>query len=246
MTPELSHILEALIFTSDQPIASDFMLKVVNAEAATNSAAEKDVEEGEKIPPAYKMEDLEPLLDALTQKYDGPQYPFEIRAVAEGYQFFTKRPYYPFVKQAHLTQQSKRLSRAAMETLAIIAYRQPITKAEMEFIRGVNCDYAAQKLLEKQLISIVGRSDAPGRPLLYATSPFFMQYFGIKDMSEMPKLKEFEALAENHMEMFKQSQEPPVEESPSEGVEPAPESEVEADLAPEPPETHEQETTEST
>lgn len=230
MSSELSLILESLIFTSDQPVSTDFLLTVLNAEAENNMVHEAS-ESGEKHPPRYQLSELAPILEGLLSKYTGDAYPFEIRAVAEGYQFFTKRVYYPYVKQAHLTQQNKRLSRTAMETLAIIAYRQPITKAEMEFIRGVSCDYAVQKLLDKQLVSIVGRSDAPGRPLLYSTSPFFMEYFGIRDMSEMPKLKEFEALAENHMEMFKQSQEPSVSTT------------EEAD-APQVPETDEQRATE--
>jgi len=146
-------------------------------------------------------------LNELVDKYQSDIYPFEVKAVAEGYQFFTKRAFYPYVKQATLQKNKKRLSKSALETLAIIAYKQPITKAEAEFIRGVSCDYAIQKLLERKLVSITGRSDAPGRPLLYATSPFFMQYFGIKDVSDLPKLKEFEELAEDHLEMFRQQQE---------------------------------------
>jgi segregation and condensation protein B len=105
-----------------------------------------------------------------------------------------------------IQKNQKRLTRTALETLSIIAYKQPITKAEMEFIRGVNCDYAVQKLLDKQLVSIIGRSEAAGRPLLYGTSPFFMEYFGLADMSDLPKLKEFEVLAEEQMEDFRQKQ----------------------------------------
>ena len=126
------------------------------------------------------------------------RYPFEIKKVGGGYQFFTKKRFHSFVKKATLSKNQKRLTRSALETLSIIAYRQPITKAEMEFIRGVNCDYAVQKLLDKKLVSIVGRSEAPGRPLLYSTSPFFMQYFGLGDIGDLPKLKEFEELAEEH------------------------------------------------
>jgi len=85
----------------------------------------------------------------------------------------------------------KRLSRAAMETLSIIAYKQPVTKSEMEKIRGVSCDYAVQKLLEKELVDIKGRSDGPGKPLLYGTSEKFMDYFGLKNLGELPKPKDF-------------------------------------------------------
>jgi segregation and condensation protein B len=85
----------------------------------------------------------------------------------------------------------KRLSRAALETLAIVAYKQPVPKSELEKIRGVNCDYALQKLLEKELVSIVGRSEGPGRPLLYGTSQKFMDYFGLKGLEDLPRPKDF-------------------------------------------------------
>ena len=160
-----------------------------------------------------KKEQLQEILDALIEKYQDDRYPFEIRHIAEGYQFFTKKTYFPFVKKASLQKNKKRLSKAALETLSIVAYRQPITKSEIEFIRGVNCDYAVQKLLEKQLLSILGRAEAPGRPLLYGCSPYFMQYFGMKDMSDLPKLKEFEELEEEHLELFRQHQLDKKEES---------------------------------
>jgi segregation and condensation protein B len=88
----------------------------------------------------------------------------------------------------------KRLSTAALETLSIIAYRQPVSKAELEHVRGVSCDYSIQKLLEKELIEITGKSDAPGKPILYGTSKLFMDYFGLKDPKDMPKLKDLQAI----------------------------------------------------
>ena len=86
----------------------------------------------------------------------------------------------------------KRLSRSALETLSIVAYKQPVSKPELEKIRGVSCDYAIQKLLEKELVMIVGRSDGPGKPLLYATSAKFMDYFGLKSIEDLPQPKEFQ------------------------------------------------------
>jgi len=199
MDSHISNIIESIIFTAEQPVKKSFLMEILQMEG---TAAEEETES-----PDEKVEldeaGLEEILGELEKKYQSDKYPFEIRKVAEGYQFFTKRSFYAYIKRATLTKNQKRLSRSALETLAIIAYRQPITKAEMEFIRGVNCDYAVQKLLDKQLVSITGRAEAPGRPLLYATSPFFMQYFGIKDMTDMPKLKEFEELAEDHLEQFK-------------------------------------------
>jgi len=206
---DLSSIVEAIIFVSDQPVTVEFLKEVLGREQEELLSATvlpEETGEEEVIDMAGLASHLEEVLEELVKKYEAEVYPFEIRAIAGGYQFFTKRPYHKFVKQAVLQKNQKRLSRAALETLSIVAYRQPITKAEIEFIRGVNCDYAMQKLLEKKLVSIVGRSDAPGRPLLYATSPFFMQYFGIKDITELPKLKEFEEMAEDHLDMFRQHQ----------------------------------------
>jgi segregation and condensation protein B len=199
MQPALLQIVEAIIFVAEQPVSVPFLLEALNGAKDATPSEVQTIE-------AVSEEEVQATLIELLQKYAGEQYPFEVRKVAGGYQFFTKRDYYPYVRQAVIHKNQKRLSRAALETLAIVAYRQPITKAEIEFIRGVNCDYAIQKLLDKQLLSITGRSDAPGRPLLYATSPFFMQYFGLDDLSELPKLKEFETLAEDHLEEFRQHQ----------------------------------------
>lgn len=199
MQPALLPIVEAIIFVAEQPVTIPFLLEALNG---ANEATPSEVETID----AVSEEEVKTALDALLQKYEAEQYPFEVRRVAGGYQFFTKQAYYPYVRQAVIHKNQKRLSRAALETLAIAAYRQPITKAEIEFIRGVNCDYAIQKLLDKQLLSITGRSDAPGRPLLYGTSPFFMQYFGLDDLGDLPKLKEFETLAEDHLEEFRQHQ----------------------------------------
>lgn len=205
----LSRIVEAIIFVSEQPVSIDFLRDVLlreQNELLDITMISPETGEEETLDMAGLDEALNAVLVQLVEKYKEEQYPFEVRALAGGYQFFTKRPYYKFVKQAVLQKNQKRLSKSALETLAIVAYRQPITKAEIEFIRGVNADYAMQKLLEKKLVSIVGRADAPGKPLLYATSPFFMQYFGIKDITELPKLKEFEEMAEDHLDMFRQQQ----------------------------------------
>ncbi|MCL4156665.1 UNVERIFIED_CONTAM: hypothetical protein GTU68_021028 [Idotea baltica] len=215
MNAELPQIIEAIIFAADHPIKVSNLLEIlkptkIEKEISANKVAVKDTkgnadEEEESYLEVSKKE-VENALELLLTKYEEAKYPFEVKKVSEGYQFFTKRVYYPYVKKATLNKNKKRLSKVALETLSIVAYRQPITKSELEFIRGVNCDYAVQKLLDKNLVSITGRSDAPGRPLLYSTSPFFMQYFGIGDMTELPKLKEFEELAEDHLDLFRQHQ----------------------------------------
>ncbi|MEZ4827213.1 MAG: SMC-Scp complex subunit ScpB [Bacteroidia bacterium] len=214
MEPTISQIIESIIFVADQPVTLEFIRDTfLSSSAETNGQEkEKEEEENEDEPSGGEYSLLEGLTDEMWEgivqnlqlKYADGLYPFEVRKVGGGWQFFTKPAFHRYVRKASLNKNQKRLSRAALETLSIIAYRQPISKAEMEFIRGVNCDYAVQKLLDKKLIAITGRSDGPGRPLLYSTSPFFMQYFGLADMSDLPKLKEFEELAEEHQELFRQ------------------------------------------
>lgn len=108
----------------------------------------------------------------------------------------TKGAYYNTVATYLKQSTKKKLSKSALETLSIIAYKQPVIKSELEQIRGVSCDYSIQKLLEKELIEIEGRSEGPGRPLLYATSEKFMDYFGLKSIGDLPKTKDI-AIPEN-------------------------------------------------
>lgn len=141
-------------------------------------------------------EDIDLALEELRSKYQSEDFAIEVVEIAEGFQFLTK-PAYHHVIGTYLKQVThRRLSRVALETLAIIAYKQPVTKSELEQIRGVNCDYAIQKLLEKDLIEISGRSQSAGRPLTYVTSEKFMDYFGLKNIGDLPKLKELQS-AEN-------------------------------------------------
>lgn len=141
-----------------------------------------------------QIEDIEAALDSLLEKYMSDNYPFQVFRIAGGYQFLTK-PAYQTSLGIFLKQKSKkRLSTSALEVMAIIAYKQPITKGQVEDIRGVNCDYAVQKLLEKELVEIKGKSDGVGRPLLYGTSKKFMEYFGLNSLSELPSPKDFATL----------------------------------------------------
>lgn len=187
MTPD--RIIESLIFVSDIPVKPASILEVFQGEAFQEIALEK--------------EQLDTILDGLEEKYGSEDFPFELKKIDGGYQFFSKQEYFPFLRHAALLKNRRKLTRTTLETLSIIAYRQPVTRTEVEFVRGVNCDYAIQKLLEKKLIKIKGRADAPGRPLLYVTSPFFMEYFGINDISDMPKLEEFSIDEDEFQEQFK-------------------------------------------
>jgi len=166
---------EALIFASDQPLSPDAIRACL---AATFEV---------KI----RLEDVEEALQALRTRYADPAFAFELVEIGGGFQFMTKPAYQNSIGTLLKQQSRKRLSRAALETLSIIAYKQPVPKSEIEKIRGVNCDYSLQKLLEKELVSIVGRSDGPGRPLLYGTSEKFMDYFGLKSLRDLPKPKDF-------------------------------------------------------
>ncbi len=177
---QLAQQIESLIFSADGP------LPLVDISNCLEEAF------GMK----FLDEELLKAVDQLKERYAGDSFSFELVEIAGGYQFLTKGAYHPVVG-AYLRQtMRRRLSGSALETLAIVAYKQPVSKSDLERIRGVNCDYALQKLLEKELVSILGRSDGPGRPLLYGTSPRFMDYFGLKSMDDMPKPKEFK-LTEN-------------------------------------------------
>ena len=134
--------------------------------------------------------DIQEALAKLQEKYKSEEFSFEVIKSGGGYQFLTK-PAYQSSIGIYLKQQSKkRLSTSALETLSIIAYKQPVTKAEIEQIRGVNCDYSVQKLLEKNLVEIRGKAETIGRPLIYGTSEKFMDYFGINELSELPTPKD--------------------------------------------------------
>jgi segregation and condensation protein B len=171
---QLNQHIEALIFCSEQSLSID--------EIAASLKITFDWEPSD--------EEIRGALEEIRTKYQSEEFAFELFEIAEGYQFLTKKEYHATVGALIQHKAKKKLSTSAMETLAIIAYKQPITKAEVEHIRGVNCDYAVQKLLEKELIEIKGKSDAPGKPLVYMTSKSFMDYFGIDSVKNLPQLKD--------------------------------------------------------
>ena len=171
----LSQHIESLIFTSEKPIKLKEIKSILEETFETK----------------FKNTDLENALGEIEKRYEGDSYAFEMVGIAEGYQFLTKGSYFNTVATFLKQTTRKRLSRAALETLSIIAYKQPVSRPELERIRGVSCDYAIHKLLEKEMVTILGRSEAPGRPLLYGTSEKFMDYFGLKTLNDMPKPKDF-------------------------------------------------------
>jgi segregation and condensation protein B len=135
-------------------------------------------------------DELQNLIDKIITKHQAEEEVLELKVINNSYQFLTKSAYHETINQLQLHRDKKKLSQSALETLAIIAYRQPITKLEIEQIRGVSCDYSVQRLLEKKLIQIAGKSDSIGKPLLYSTSAQFMNHFGINGVRDLPQLKD--------------------------------------------------------
>jgi len=177
ITNLIPHV-EALIFASDKPLTNLDLVELVNN--AFGFMEDK-----------VTLDQVESAVEGVREKYNSEFYPFEVRMSGGGWQFLTKKDYHKTIAQLNGDKFLKRLSAASLETLAIIAYKQPVTKGEIEAIRGVSSDYAVQKLLEKDLIIISGRNEKlPGHPLVYATSKTFMDYFGINSAEDLPKIKE--------------------------------------------------------
>ena len=167
--------VEAIIFASDKALGQTEITEVL----------------GQAMEEVIETERIVTCISAIMEKYEAEYYPFHLVEVGGGYQFLTKKQFHKTVLKLNGEKHIKKLSAAAMETLSIIAYKQPITKSEVEYIRGVSADYSIQKLLEKELIVITGRNeDMVGKPLIYATSKNFMDYLGINSPSQLPQLKD--------------------------------------------------------
>lgn len=173
-------IIEALIFSSDEPISENEIIKAIKW---------IDGEEIEIIPA-----DIHLAVEGLNKDYEEKGNSFRIKKIANGFLFATTEINAKYVGFLSSEKSKRRLSQAALETLAIIAYKQPITKPELEQIRGVNSDYILNTLLEKNLITITGRAETIGRPLLYGTTTEFLKYFGLYNLSDLPKPREIEEI----------------------------------------------------
>ena len=177
MNNDLIRVIEALIFSSDMPLREDRIREILDD-------------------PSINVSDI---VDRLNKEYEEQHRSFFITYVAEGYQMVTRPEYAIWIKKLYAKGGRLKLSKAGLETIAIIAYKQPITKAEIESIRGVNSDGVIKTLLERDLIKIEGRMDAPGRPLMYGTTDKFLIHFGLKSIDDLPRLKEIDEImnAEN-------------------------------------------------
>jgi segregation and condensation protein B len=201
----LKSVLEALIFAADEPVSI------------------KQLEELFQGPPeAYQNPDvtadaMRSAIAELNEEYDREQRSYRIIQVGGGYQFATRQEFAEWVGKLYKEKGRRKLSHAALETLAIIAYRQPVTKPEIEAIRGVNADYVLHRLLERGLVTITGRASTVGRPLLYGTTREFLKHFGINELFDLPKPREIEEImAESNLETDRRileaesAEEPPV------------------------------------
>ncbi len=170
---ELKSAIEALLFISGSPLSAD-RLKALFEETP--------------------QEQIEAQLAQLRQDYEERGAGIMLTEVAGGYQLATRPENAGWIRKFRTVKTSTRLSRPALETLAIVAYKQPITRTEVEAIRGVNIGGIIRNLMERRLVKIVGKKDVPGKPMLYGTTQEFLQYFGLKDLSSLPTLKEFQEL----------------------------------------------------
>ncbi len=176
-------VIEALIFSSDESIKAQEIIRAIKGL------------DGEEV--EITETDVEECVDGLNTNYDTEDKSFRIVRIAEGYLFSTQPQYAKYLGYLSSEKSKRRLSQAALETLSIIAYKQPITKPEVESIRGVNSDYTINTLLEKNLVTISGRSETIGRPLLYVTTPEFLMYFGLNKITDLPKPREIEEIMQD-------------------------------------------------
>lgn len=175
-----NQVIEALIFSSDEALSSDDIINAV-----------KGID-GDDI--QITPEDVDECVDQLNKGYEIQNVSFKILRIANGYLFATKKEFAKYVGYLSSERTKRRLSQAALETLSIIAYKQPVTKPELESIRGVNSDHIINSLLEKNLIAIKGRADSVGRPLLYTTTDEFLKYFGLHKLSDLPRPREIDEI----------------------------------------------------
>ncbi|MGB7566804.1 MAG: SMC-Scp complex subunit ScpB [Chitinivibrionales bacterium] len=176
---ESMRVLEAVLFASEELLTTERLKSIVPGQ-----------------PDAH---DIRKMVHTINIQLQKERHPFEIAEIGGGYQFRTVSYYYQWVQQLFKEKAAKKLSIQSLECLAIIAYKQPITKAEIEAIRGVLSDGAMKTLLEKRLVTVSGRSEKAGRPLLYATTKEFLTYFGINKLVDLPRVEEFEALAKEKL-----------------------------------------------
>ena len=182
----LNKIVEALLFASREPVDSKKIAKIIR-KVSKREEADQDL-------CSVKYTEIDEVIDKLNKGYDRKKSPYQIQERSTGWRIYTRIDYASYIRELFPDQKPTRLSAPALETLAIVAYRQPITKAAIEAVRGVNVDGVLQSLIERGLVSIAGRSDLPGKPFLYETSRNFLEHFGIKDVEDLPNSAELRSV----------------------------------------------------
>lgn len=229
--PALKHIVEALVFASQKPISAK------EISAALRGAADT-AKENPALAAFAKVKENEIIeaIDALSADYAAAGHAFEIRETVAGWQLVSAPSFAPWLRQLFPESKPARLSAPALETLAIIAYRQPVTRADIEAVRGVAVDGVMQTLLDRQLIRIAGRAEIPGRPLLYETTSHFMEHFGLRNLHELPNAAELRRAADAIAATAGTDNTSPAEEQPADPVsEPASETPAPEEQPPENP-----------
>ena len=178
----LIRVIEALLFSAQKPLS--------NPEIVTAIRSAEDPDTGPNEFPRVREAEVAAALEQLKIQYIKQEHAFQLIEKAEGWQLATDPKFAPWVRQLFPAPKPARLSAPALETLAIIAYRQPITRADVEAVRGVNIDGVLQTLMERGLVKIAGRAEIPGRPLLYETTQFFLDHFGLRNLDELPNVEE--------------------------------------------------------
>lgn len=182
----LNKIVEALLFASREPVDSKKIAKIIRKVSKR--------EEADQELCSVKYTEIDEVIEKLNKGYDRKKSPYLIQERSTGWRIYTRIDYASYIRELFPDQKPSRLSAPALETLAIVAYRQPITKAAIEAVRGVNVDGVLQSLIERGLVSIAGRSDLPGKPFLYETSRNFLEHFGIKDVEDLPNSAELRSV----------------------------------------------------
>ncbi|MGQ9810500.1 MAG: SMC-Scp complex subunit ScpB [bacterium] len=176
MIDELKRIVEALLFATSEPLTPERIASIVSG---------------------VKKEDIEQAINELSEEYDGAGHSFQLVRAAGGFQVTTREDYSVWVSRLHDDRARQKLSKPALETLAIIAYKQPVLRSTIEAMRGVNVDGVLRTLMERNLIRIVGRAEGPGRPLLFGTTRQFLVYFGLNKLTDLPSIEEIDMLMGN-------------------------------------------------
>ena len=182
----LNKIVEALLFASREPVDSKKIAKIIRKISKREDAEQEMC--------SVKYTEIDEVIEKLNKGYDRKKSPYLIQERSTGWRIYTRIEYASYIRELFPDQKPTRLSAPALETLAIVAYRQPITKAAIEAVRGVNVDGVVQSLIERGLVSIAGRSDLPGKPFLYEPSSNFLEHFGIKNVEDLPNSAELRSV----------------------------------------------------